>query len=57
MDGVGGRWGLVELAENIAPQPSLAGAWAELGNNNITNLNTSWGCTGPSSTQVLFFIF
>ena len=26
---------VVGLAENIAPQPSLAGAWAELGKNKL----------------------
>ena len=30
--GGGGGW-VVGLAENIATQPSLAGAWAELGNS------------------------
>ena len=28
--------GVVGKAENIATQPSLAGAWAELGNNNAS---------------------
>ena len=28
--------GVVGKAENIATQPSLAGAWAELGNSNTT---------------------
>ena len=29
--------GVVGKAENIATQPSLAGAWAELGNNETIN--------------------
>ena len=35
--------GVVDLAENIATQPSLAGAWAELG-----NYYNSEGCTYDS---------
>ena len=35
--GVGVGW-VVGLAENKATQPSLAGAWAELGNNLRFNL-------------------
>ena len=31
---VGGGVGVVGKAENIATQPSLAGAWAELGNKH-----------------------
>ena len=30
--------GVVGKAENIATQPSLAGAWAELGNNPLASL-------------------
>ena len=32
---MGGGEGMFEFAENIATQPSLAGAWALLGKNNI----------------------
>ena len=43
---VGGGWWVVGKAENIATQPSLAGALAELGNTKLTmqasiNLNVS----------------
>ena len=35
----GGGGGVVGKAENIATQPSLAGAWAELGNTESKTLN------------------
>ena len=37
--GVGGGGGGVGLAENKATQPSLAGAWAELGKSVLQKLN------------------
>ena len=35
----GARWQVFGLAENIATQPSLADAWAELGNSKLTVLS------------------
>ena len=43
--------GVVGLAENKATQPSLAGAWAELG--NIFKIYTKWavGISTPLGSQ------
>ena len=40
-----GWWRLVGLFENKATQPSLAGAWAELGKKTKYNKNSGFGRT------------
>ena len=37
--------GVVGLAENKATQPSLAGAWAELGNNKVAKFIGLFVCS------------
>ena len=45
---MGGGGGVVGLAENIATQPSLAGAWAELGNLKLFDMYNRFMKLGQS---------